>query len=109
VALRTDDTSARIPRIGNFRMLISGLLGETTQSLHVLAGFLAASWSGTSSIGFGSRRRRNCLCFCICSALGAQLRARIHISRKKEVVASKTGVYIYIYIYGRLISNSDHF
>ena len=44
------------------------------------SGFLAESWSGTSSIGFGSRRRRVCRCFCVCSVLGGQFRARTKIS-----------------------------
>jgi len=40
---------------------------------------LAGSWSGTSFIGFGSRRRRMCQCFCVCSVRGTQLRVRRHI------------------------------
>ena len=37
-----------------------------------VAWFLAESWNGTSSIGFGLRRCRICCCFCICRVLGCQ-------------------------------------
>jgi len=47
--------------------------------LNMCAEIWADSWSGTASIGFGSRKSRISLCFCVCSVRGGQFHIRTHI------------------------------
>jgi len=58
---------------------------------------LAESWSGASSIGFGSPRRRISRCFCIRSIFDGQFRAQIHVldsgrKKVKKYVQARPGI-----------------
>ena len=51
--------------------LLPGLLGQAKSSLHLSSGVLAESWSGMSSVGFGSWRHRIAGGFAFVASLAA--------------------------------------
>jgi len=63
--------------------------GKQNQIWICFPGLWAESWSGTSSIGFGSWPRRICRCFCVCSILGGLFRFRKHILPPCQNIFSK--------------------